>query len=465
MKSQIKSFLQVLSSNIFVSVTGIITGVLIPILLSEIEFGYWQYYLTYASYAGLLLFGFCDGIYIRFGGQKYQEIEKHRLNAMFYFMLIILLWLSGLLTVFVSFISIEDTMKRYTLYMVIVSVLLQCIISYFTLLNQGTSRFKIYSVGNIIDRLFLLIAVILFFVSKSLTVIMLLWVSIASKCIVVLYYIINSRDIVFMKPKLYKGFANDVKDNIGAGLPVTMCGIISLLMGGYAKIFIEWKSGMVNLAYFSFAFSSISIISQVIVAASLVVFPSLKQATTEGLSNFLKLGEDVTNLLIPIIMLCYYPINIAVKIIVPKYMLSMEFIPAILPVIIYQSKINILYSNTYKVMRIERKLLVKGLIGFASNLILVSTLYAITNSLMMAAVATSLSYIIWYYSLRRGINFAVSVYDGFNTTFIIAAVMAMLLFEIQFSLIVLVALSISFYCIYKKKVVNLANVAKRLRKT
>ena len=93
MKSQIKSFLQVLSSNLFVSVAGILTGIFIPIFLSEIEYGYWQYYLIYASYAGVFLLGYCDGIYIRIGGQSYDNLDKKQLNIMLYFMLAVLLFM------------------------------------------------------------------------------------------------------------------------------------------------------------------------------------------------------------------------------------------------------------------------------------------------------------------------------------------------------------------------------------
>lgn len=461
MKSQVKSFFQVLSSNLFVSAAGIVTGIFIPIFLTEVEYGYWQYYLTYASYAGLLLLGFCDGMYIRIGGQDYEKLDKRQLNAMLYFMLAILLCVVCAATPLLL-CSTTDPMKRFALCMVLASSFLQCVISYFTLLNQGTGRFRIYSIGNTIDRTVLLITTVLFLILRNPGVSMLLGISVVSKCIVILYYVLHSRDIVFRRPQRYAGFWKDVGKNISIGLPITLCGIISLLMGGYAKMFIEWTSGMVNLAYYSFASSSISIISQIIVAASLVVFPSLKRTDEAGVSNFLKLGENVTDLIIPFVMLCCFPVDIAVRLIVPKYTLSIAFVPVILPTIIYQSKINVLYANTYKVRRQEKKLMLKGAGALVVNVILISAFYWFTRSLLMAAAATTLSYVVWYYLLRMGTGDRPGIHDAVNLITVLCFVLINVLLDTPIALAASLVLSLAFIFVNRKRYQNLLGIVKNL---
>lgn len=464
MNKQIKSFFQVLSSNIFVSFSGIFTGVLIPILLTETEYGYWQYYLTYASYAALLLFGFCDGIYIKYGGEKYETIDKQRLNYMYYFMIAMLTLITSVLFLLVIGFGIKDSTKKITLFAVLGSVFLQCVISFFTLLNQATGRFKIYSVGNTIERSVLLITALFCIWRNSLSILPLLIISIISKMLVVFYYAIHSKDVILIIPHKYNGWREDIRENFVIGLPITVCGIISLVMGGFGKMFIEWTSGMVNLAYYSFACSSISIISQVIVAASLVVFPSLKNANEYKIDEFIHFGENIINATMPILMLSYYPILIAVSVIINKYLMSMKFVPVILPMILFQSKINILYANTYKVRRKERELMKRGGIGLGANILLVSFFYLSTKSLMMVALASTLSYLIWYYSLRKGMGEKFSVRDVIMTLFIVVIAVAEIYCSVGVGLLISIIASVIYIALNKKVYLNTIKLARRIKK-
>lgn len=40
------------------------------------EYGYCQLHLFYSSYVGFLHFGWNDGIYLRYGGKNYIELDK-----------------------------------------------------------------------------------------------------------------------------------------------------------------------------------------------------------------------------------------------------------------------------------------------------------------------------------------------------------------------------------------------------
>ena len=149
----IRGFIQVLFSNCILILMGVISSFIVPSSITPEEFGYWQTYLLYEAYVGLVLFGYCDGIYLRYGGKEYGQLPKRRFTAFF---CIMLLYLVIVCTVFVAIVFSSDMGAKNSciFYAVAISMLLRCLISFFVLINQATARFNIYSIGNIIEKIF-----------------------------------------------------------------------------------------------------------------------------------------------------------------------------------------------------------------------------------------------------------------------------------------------------------------------
>ena len=61
----IKNLLYSVSANIISMLVSAVLLILLPNLLGETEYGYWQLYLFYTSYVGFFHFGIVDGIYYR----------------------------------------------------------------------------------------------------------------------------------------------------------------------------------------------------------------------------------------------------------------------------------------------------------------------------------------------------------------------------------------------------------------
>ena len=45
-------------------------------LIGVEKYGYWQLYLFYTSYVGFFQLGWNDGIYLRYGGEDYNNLDK-----------------------------------------------------------------------------------------------------------------------------------------------------------------------------------------------------------------------------------------------------------------------------------------------------------------------------------------------------------------------------------------------------
>ena len=59
---------------------SIVMSVYVPMIVGLKEFSYWQLFIFYSSYVGMLHLGLNDGVYLRYGGCKLAEKEKNLIS-------------------------------------------------------------------------------------------------------------------------------------------------------------------------------------------------------------------------------------------------------------------------------------------------------------------------------------------------------------------------------------------------
>ncbi len=102
----IRNFTYSFTSSLVSMIISSLVILIVPKLIGIKEYGYWQLYLFYSSYVGFLHLGWNDGIYLRYGGKKYDELDKRLFFSQFY-MLLYMLWChSYLLTIHHKIISV-----------------------------------------------------------------------------------------------------------------------------------------------------------------------------------------------------------------------------------------------------------------------------------------------------------------------------------------------------------------------
>ena len=70
------------------TLVSLILVLFVPKILGVKEYSYWQLYLFYASYVGFFHFGWADGVYLKFGGKKYEELDKGYFHSQFWLLTI-----------------------------------------------------------------------------------------------------------------------------------------------------------------------------------------------------------------------------------------------------------------------------------------------------------------------------------------------------------------------------------------
>jgi len=72
----LKNFSYSLASNLISLIISALIVLVIPRIIGVEDYGYWQLYLFYSSYITFLTLGWNDGIYLRYGGEKYDNLDK-----------------------------------------------------------------------------------------------------------------------------------------------------------------------------------------------------------------------------------------------------------------------------------------------------------------------------------------------------------------------------------------------------
>jgi len=75
LKNGIKNLSISFIANLVTIIVSFIVTLFLPKIISVEQYGYWQVYLFYSTYVGILHLGLNDGIYLRYGGEEYNDLN------------------------------------------------------------------------------------------------------------------------------------------------------------------------------------------------------------------------------------------------------------------------------------------------------------------------------------------------------------------------------------------------------
>jgi len=120
-------------------VFGLIQSLIIPKYLSTADYGYWQLFLLYTTYTGILHFGFLDGVLVRWAGKEFEEI-KQEIPAAFRFLLLEQFLVVGVLALVL--IAIDIPFLEIGL-AVLANAIIVNILAFFIFTAQAVKRFNV----------------------------------------------------------------------------------------------------------------------------------------------------------------------------------------------------------------------------------------------------------------------------------------------------------------------------------
>lgn len=378
-----------------------IQGLIVPKFLSVESYGYFQVFRLYASYGGILHLGFVDGALVRWAGKGLDQIGNE-LKAAFRFLLLELAVIIAPLSLLPYFL-LEPPFQQIAL-MVLAFAFVVDLGYLFIFTAQAARRFKLLTAVNVGGGLVSLILIIVFFVASKLDYNYVIFALLASQLLFTLALVWWFHRYLGGKTTSSPSLWAYGKENIGIGIFVLLGNFIIILFLTGDRLMVSSFFSLEQFAIYAFALGVAGVVYVFITAISQVFFPYLTGAAPELRTRAYQLGKPAIILAWAGILAIYFPVARLVQFYLPHYTASLPIMQILLCTVGFGSLIQILHVNYYKAYRRQRQYFLYGIVALA--ILAISNLLAIKiwGTLESIAIATFISFGVWYIINELGLK-------------------------------------------------------------
>jgi O-antigen/teichoic acid export membrane protein len=359
---------------------------IVPKLIGVEDYGYWQLYLFYSSYVGFLHFGWNDGIYLRYGGKEYKELNKGLFFSQFW-MLFILQVFVGSVIIGISAILSTDVNKLFIFEMTALCMLIVNVRLMLLFILQGTNRIKEYAQITMMERVIYCCLILLFLIVGIRQYKLLIIADIIGKLVTLMYSTYCCRDIVFNKISTFYFNVRETVKNVSVGIKLMFANIASMLIIGVVRFGIERSWDVSTFGKVSLVLSVSNLMMVFIDAVGIVIFPVLRRTNEDKLSSLYTTMR--TFLMVPLLglLVAFYPLKVILPAWLPQYNESLIYMALLFPMCIYEGKMALLINTYLKTLRKEKLMLAINLASVFLSIILTILFTIIFKNLSIAIVS------------------------------------------------------------------------------
>lgn len=368
---------------------SVIMSLIVPKLLGVTEYSYWQLFIFYSSYVGFAHLGITDGMYLKAGGKKITGIDKNQLTSLFWHMILSQVLFSVFLFIFTVNSQLSQD-RKFVLYMTAIYMIYANITWFLEFVFQATDHIKKYSYLTIASKMYFIIFLFLDIFIRNGSFKYFVGFFVLSQLIAAIYGTYKLREVLFsFSKKTFCSLKNTVT-TARAGIKLTISNTISTMILGIGQFFIDSRWGIDTFGMFSFSFSLTTFILQFISQVSVVFFPALRKVDHDNRLKFFKVFHKYLNFLLPIVLIGYVPLKIIMDLWLPEYTISFYWLSFLLPICIFDGKMNILFTVFFKVEREESLLLKYNIISLAfSAMVMFVSVFIIQSKILVPIAITS----------------------------------------------------------------------------
>ena len=294
-----------------------------------------------------------DGIYLRYGGLEYADLDKEKFFSQF---LMLLIYLTGIGILFFLGTSafIRDESSRFVFILLVYTMLVTNLRFLFVYILQMTNRLKESSYVVSGDRLLYLLLLLVFIFVGFRDFKIMVYADLIGRVVSLFYAMYLCRDMA-LRP--LNQFKLDIRETV-----------IGTVRMGIQKVWNIATFGKVSLTL-----SISKLLMTFINAIGLVIFPILKRTDESKLPKIYNQLRNVLMVLMFGVLLLYYPLKIALDSWLPAYRESLIFMALVFPMSVYEGKMALLINTYLKALRMERQIfkvnVIAMLLSFATTLI------------------------------------------------------------------------------------------------
>ena len=396
MNIKIKQLLKNLSVAFAANLVSLFGSALLTLILPKYigvtQYAYYQLYIFYTSYVAFLGIGWVEGVYLRYGGEYFDNINKRvfssqlKIFSLFETILSVIIFMVTLLNAF----SIEKNVVYGSFCLCIVIYMPRALLHN---LLQTTGRIKEYATGVIVGKLIHIVVTSLGLILGQSSFMWYVGSELFGRLCASIYIFWICRNIVFIKHQPMRGVLSEIKENISCGVALMISNIASMLIIGVIRQAIEFCWDVETFGKTSLTLSISSLLLTFINSMALVLFPMLKRNQEKKLARiYCKIR---TGLMIPILafLAFYYPVKVILSEWLPQYADSLNYMAILFPMCVVESKMTLLINTYMKALRKERSLLainfvslgLSGLFAFVACIVLHSLDMAILSIVLVLA--------------------------------------------------------------------------------
>lgn len=383
---KIKQISYTLVANLLATLVSALITFVLPKMLGVTEYSYFQLYLFYFSYVGLLHFGWADGVFLRYGGYYYEKLDKS---------------------------SFHSQIQQYALFQVIISAVLMigvvlmapgpektlvfgctCIAAvfanvYFLLqyILQATGRIREYATMLIVEKIVYVTLVFAFLLLGERDFPAYIIANILGIAAAVTLGFYHCREILLAKPEPWKSAARESKENLSVGIKLMLANLASQLIIGIVGQSIEIQWSVEQFGIVSLSLSISNMLMLLINAVAVVLFPMLRRMDQNRLVPMYKQIRSMLMTPLFCMLVFYYPGKLMLSFWLPQYAESLDYLGLLFPICIFESKMSMLINTYLKTLRKEKLIMYINLLSVGLSILLSAVTVFVLQDITLAVLS------------------------------------------------------------------------------
>lgn len=374
-------------ANIFSAISSVLMILVLPKVMTMEDYGTWQLFMFYFSYVGFFHFGWIDGIYLRYGGQYYNALNRRVFGSQFWLLLLFLLIESILANLFLTLEITLSTQLIFILRVTSIAGIFFILVAFVNFTFQLSDKIKEYARNVVLEKFITLMLIAICVFLNKVRYDEIIYITLISNFVVMCFALYSMRDLLFVAKDSLRNAVNEAWENISAGSKLMLSNIAGMLILGIIRFVISQGWDIVTFGKVSLTLSISNFLMVFISAVSVVLFPILKRINQDRLAEIYILLRRVLSYSLLALLITYYPLKMLLGYWLPKYSDSLFYMGMLLPVCIFESKIQMLVNTYLKSLRQELLMLKINVLSVAFAIVTTYIAVVIMHDLQLTLLA------------------------------------------------------------------------------
>lgn len=382
----LKNFSYTLSSNLISLIISTLVVLVVPKLIGVEKYGYWQLYLFYTSYIGFMHLGWIDGIYLRYGGKDYAELDKKVFFSQFYMLFFTQVIMAVVIFVLGEILQVTGD-KLFIFQMTGICLVISNMRYMLIFILQGTNRIKEYAFTTMLDRVIYAGLIVLFLVFGVRDYKLMIVADLIGKLISFFYSVYCCKEIVFQKLSSFYLTTTEMIKNISVGIKLMFSNIASALVIGAVRFGIERSWDIATFGKVSLTLTISNLMMLFINAIGVIMYPILRRTDEKKLPGFYLTMRNILMVVMFGFLIFYHPIRVVLTAWLPQYTESLVFMALIFPLSVYEGTMALLVNTYLKTLRKEKVMMLINMVTLALSIVMTIVTTIVLKNLNLAVIS------------------------------------------------------------------------------